>query len=176
MIFTPLPLTGAYLIELEKKQDQRGFFARCYCEREFAEQGLETQWVQMNTTLTLKKGTVRGLHYQREPKAEDKIVRCLRGAVLDVIVDLRKKSEGYGRWHAVELNDSNRNMLYVPKGFAHGFQTLTDDVEMLYMHSEFYEPGYEGGVKYDDPGLGIDWPLDVTDISERDKDLPFLTE
>jgi len=174
MIFTPLKLEGAYLIDLEKREDERGFFARYYCEKEFESHGLETKWVQMNTTLSNEKGTMRGLHFQREPMAESKIVRCLRGSIWDVIVDIRKNSSTFGKWISVELKENNRTMLFIPKGFAHGFQTLVDYTELLYMHSEFYSAEQEGGIRFDDPSLNINWPLPVSIISERDKTHPLI--
>ena len=176
MIFTSLDLTGAYLIQLDKKIDERGFFARYYCEKEFAERQLEVRWVQMNTTLTSHKGTIRGLHFQREPMTEAKVVRCLNGAIWDVIVDLRSGSSTFGKWIAVELNAFNKSMIYVPKGFAHGFQTLADDTELLYMHSEFYSTENEGGINYQDTTLSIRWPLPISMVSERDKKHPLITD
>ena len=130
----------------------------------------------MNTTLSKKQSTVRGLHFQRPPKAETKIVRCISGSIWDVIVDIRENSPTYGKWYGVELNDNNRTMMYVPKGFAHGFQTLVDNVELLYLHSEFYSKKHEGGLLYADKTVNIDWPLPVSGISERDKVHPMLSE
>jgi dTDP-4-dehydrorhamnose 3,5-epimerase len=176
MKFTPLPLGGAYLIDLEKIEDDRGFFARFSCEKEFTTYGLITRWLQMNTSLTNQQGSIRGLHFQRPPKAEAKLVRCLRGSVWDVIVDLRRNSNTFGKWHETELSENNRSMVYVPEGFAHGFQTLMPDVEMLYFHSDFHSPEHEGGLRYDDPALGIEWPLSVSDISKRDQEHPELSE
>jgi dTDP-4-dehydrorhamnose 3,5-epimerase len=176
VIFIPLKLEGAYLIDLDKKEDERGFFARYYCENEFKSKGLETNWVQTNTTLTLKKGTIRGLHFQRDPMAEVKIVRCLRGSIWDVIVDLRKKSPTFGQWLNLELNESNRSMVYIPKGFAHGFQTLQDNCELLYMHSEFYSSSCEGGIRFNDPDLNINWPISSKFFSNRDENHPRLNQ
>ena len=176
MIFTSLQLKGAYIINLDKKEDKRGFFARLYCREEFEKQGLITNLVQMNTTLSREKGTIRGLHFQNLPKAEVRIVRCLRGKIWDVIVDIRAKSPTYGQWYGKELNEENRTMMYVPKGFAHGFQTLIDNVELLYLHSEFYSKEHEGGLLYADKTVNIDWPLPVSEISERDKVHPMLSE
>ena len=176
MKFRPLTLEGAFSVELEPRGDSRGFFARLFCSEEFAAHGLETQFVQCNTSLTEKAGTVRGLHFQRPPKAEAKLVRCLRGAIFDVIVDLRAGSPTYGHWHGERLDDLNRAMLYAPKGFAHGFQTLTDNVEMLYFHSESYSAPHEGGLRWDDRALAIDWPLALTDQSARDAAFPGLDE
>ena len=176
MIFTSLPLEGAYSINIDKKDDSRGFFARLYCREEFEKQGLITNLVQMNTTLSREKGTIRGLHFQNLPKAEVRIVRCLRGKIWDVIVDIRAKSPTYGQWYGKELNEENRTMMYVPKGFAHGFQTLVDDVELLYLHSNFYSSEHEGGILYNDNTVGVDWPLPVSEISERDTLHPRLNQ
>jgi dTDP-4-dehydrorhamnose 3,5-epimerase len=176
MIFNELPLKGAYTIDLEKREDGRGFFARFFCSEEFENQRLNINVIQMNTTLSKERGTVRGLHFQRPPKEEIKIVRCISGSIWDVIVDIRKSSPTYGKWYAAELNDNNRTMMYVPKGFAHGFQTLADNVELLYLHSEFYSKKNEGGLLYADKTVNIDWPLPVSDISERDKVHPMLSE
>ena len=176
MNLSSLPLADAYLIDLEKREDNRGFFARYFCEKEFAAQGLESRWVQMNTSLTRQPSSIRGLHFQCSPKAELKLVRCLRGAIWDVIVDIRSNSPTFGQWYGTKLSDRNRSMLYVPKGFAHGFQTLEPNVEMLYFHSEFHSPEHEGGLRFDDPGLAIDWPLPVSNICQRDQRLPLLSE
>ena len=176
MKFSSYSIPGPKLIELEKKTDHRGFFARYYCEKEFLEQGLETRWVQMNTTLTYQAGAIRGLHFQREPRVEAKVVRCLKGAIMDVIVDLRKGSETYGRWLSQKLTSKNRKMLYIPAGFAHGFQTLQENTELLYMHSEFYSSQHEGGVLHSDPQLNIQWPLPITEISDRDKSHPLFKD
>nr|VFJ77879.1 MAG: dTDP-4-dehydrorhamnose 3,5-epimerase [Candidatus Kentron sp. FW] len=174
MIFTPLSLAGAFRIDLEKLQDERGFFARGFCAREFRSHNLETHWEQMNISFNKRKGTLRGLHFQRSPAAEVKVVRCPRGAVWDVIVDLRAGSGDYGRWCGIELTSENRAMVYVPEGFAHGFQTLQPETEVQYFHSVAYSPEHEGGVNADDPDLNINWPLPVMDISHRDRMLPFL--
>ena len=174
MIFKPLALGGAFLIDLEKREDSRGFFSRYFCEKEYSAHGLETRWVQMNTSLTRQPGSVRGLHFQRPPKAEAKVVRCLTGAIWDVLVDLRMGSPSFGKWLGFELNDDNRTMLYIPKGFAHGFQTLKPDTELLYLHTESYSPEHEGGLKYDDPTVGVNWPLPVGDLSPRDLVHPNL--
>ena len=176
MIFTPLSLSGAYLIDLEKREDERGFFARCFCEKEFAAHGLETHWVQMNTSLSVQKGTLRGLHFQRPPKAEVKVVRCLRGAILDVLVDLRQGSPTFGKWFGAELDMDNRRMLYVPKGFAHGFQTLQPNTELFYLHSECYSPEHEGRLRYDDPVVAIDWPLPVSELSLLDQNHSYVDQ
>ncbi|NOX41066.1 MAG: dTDP-4-dehydrorhamnose 3,5-epimerase [Alphaproteobacteria bacterium] len=174
MKFTPLPLSGAWLIDLEKREDARGFFARQYCEDEFAAQGLHTDWVQLNTAMNVQTGTVRGLHFQLPPKAEIKLVRCLKGAIFDVIVDLRQGSDTFGKFAALELSDQNRSMLYIPEGFAHGYQTLAPQTELLYFHSERYSPGYEGGLRFSDPTMGIKWPLKAQEVSPRDLAFPTL--
>ena len=174
MIFKPLPLTGAYAINLEKKEDHRGFFARSFCLDELAKQGLEMKIAQMNTTLSKKRGTVRGLHFQRPPKAEIKIVSCICGSIWDVIVDVRKDSPTYGKWYGLELNDSNQTMMYVPKGFAHGFQTLVDNVRLLYLHSESYSAKDEGGLLFNDTAIDIKWPCPISGISDRDNHHPML--
>ncbi|QYX55687.1 dTDP-4-dehydrorhamnose 3,5-epimerase [Roseovarius sp. SCSIO 43702] len=176
MRFTPLSLAGAYRVELEKRGDDRGFFARMFCENEFAQHGLATRWVQVNSSYSAAKGTLRGLHFQRPPSAEAKLVRCLRGAIFDVIVDLRAGSATYGRHETLHLDDEKRAMVYIPPGFAHGFQTLTDDVELLYFHSAAYDPRHEGGLHHADGRLAIAWPLPPEQLSERDQGFPFLTD
>lgn len=170
MIFTETPLAGAYLIDLEKRGDDRGFFARVFCEKEFSAHGLATGFVQVNNSLSAEKGTLRGMHYQLPPKAETKLVRCVRGALLDVILDLRKGSPTFGRSYAAELSAENRRMLYVPKGFAHGFVTLEPDTEAFYFADEFYAPEAERGVRWNDPKFNIQWPQAPTVISDKDRD------
>ncbi|MBB3268224.1 dTDP-4-dehydrorhamnose 3,5-epimerase [Azospirillum sp. OGB3] len=169
MKFHKTPLHGAHLIELEKRGDDRGFFARFFCEREFAEAGLCTRFVQINNSLSAKAGTLRGLHYQLTPDAEVKVVRCLKGALYDVLLDLRPDSPTYGKWFGAELNEENRLMMYVPQGFAHGFITLTDNTEALYLVSAFYGPDNERGVRYNDPRFGVEWPIAPTEISDKDR-------
>jgi dTDP-4-dehydrorhamnose 3,5-epimerase len=176
MKFTALPLLGAYVVEPERRGDDRGFFARTFCVEEFAVHGLATHWVQCNMSFSAKVGTIRGLHFQRPPMAETKLVRCTSGAIFDVIVDLRLGSTTYGQWHGERLDEGNRNMICVPEGFAHGFQTLSDDVEMLYFHSAPYSAAHEGGLRWNDHELGIPWPMPVTDISVRDQGFPLLDE
>ena len=168
MKFTPTPLTGSYLINQEPRIDDRGFFARYFCEREFAEMGLKTHWVQMNNSLCNEAGTLRGLHYQRTPHAEVKVVRCLQGAIWDVIVDLRAGSVGYGLWFGAKLSASNRTMMYVPEGFAHGFVSLEPNSEILYLVSAFYSLDAEGTLLWSDPKVGIKWPLTPIFISKKD--------
>ena len=174
MIFTELPLAGAFRIDLERREDSRGFFARMFCEREFAEAGLPTAWVQANDSFSSHAGTLRGLHFQRPPMAEAKLVRCLRGAVFDVILDLRQGSATFGQWTSLLLDDDNRATIFIPPGFAHGFQTLRPDTELLYLHTQFHSPGHEGGLAYDDPALAIPWPQPVTGLSPRDAAFPRL--
>ena len=172
MRFEATELEGAWLIGLDPASDQRGFFARTFCAREFAEQGLETAFVQHSTSFSTTRGTLRGMHFQHKPADEVKVVSCVRGAIYDVIVDLRKHSPTYRRWQGFELSADNRRRLYIPAGYAHGFQTLSDDAEVEYLISEFYAPGSATGVRYDDPAFAISWPLPVTVISEKDRAWP----
>jgi dTDP-4-dehydrorhamnose 3,5-epimerase len=172
MRFTPTPLGGAYVIDLDLRGDARGFFARAFCEREFAEVGLETRFVQMNNSLSAQRGTLRGMHYQLAPAAEVKLVRCIKGALWDAIIDLRPGSASFGRWFGAELSADNRRMLYAPRGFAHGFVTLADDTEAFYLVSDFYAPERERGVRWNDPRFAIDWPLAPSVISDKDRDRP----
>lgn len=174
MIFNRTPLEGAYTIDLEKRGDDRGFFARMFCEKEFGEAGLETRFVQINNSLSAHKGTLRGMHYQLPPSAEVKVVRCVRGALWDVILDLRAGSPTFGKWFGAELTSENRTMMYVPRGFAHGFVTLTDDTEAMYLVSAFYAPDAERGVRYNDSAVGIDWPVAPVEISDKDRSWPDL--
>lgn len=172
MIFTPTELAGATLIDLERQVDARGYFARAYCAREFEAHGLPARMVQSNVSLTRRAATVRGLHYQAAPHQEDKLVRCLRGAIWDVIVDLRPASATYCRWLGVELSESNGRMLLVPQGFAHGFVSLTDDAVVFYQMSQFHEPAAARGARHDDPAFGIEWPVPVAHISDKDRSWP----
>ena len=172
MIFTETKLPGAYLIDIEKRADQRGFFARGWCQKEFEAHDLIPRVVQTNISLSKRKGTLRGMHYQVAPYAEAKLVRCTRGALYDVIIDLRPDSPTYMQWLGVELSAENYKMLYVPEGFAHGFQTLVDNTEVTYQVSQFYTPEAEGGVRYNDPAFGIEWPLEVQVISDKDQSWP----
>lgn len=175
MIFTQTPLTGAYVIDLEPHPDSRGFFARTFCRREFEALGLNPAVVQRNTSFNLKAGTLRGMHYQKPPAREAKLVRCIRGAIHDVIVDLRSESATYGKYFAVELTANNRRALFVPESFAHGFQTLDDDSEIEYQMSEYYNPASGAGLRYDDSAVAIEWPLPVTSISWQDLAWPSLS-
>lgn len=172
MIFNETPLPKSYLIELEKKGDNRGFFARFFCENEFGAQGLITHFVQINNSLTGKKGTLRGMHYQLQPSAEVKVVRCIRGSLYDVILDLRPDSPTFGKSFGAELSAENRKMMYVPQGFAHGFVTLEDDTEALYLVSAFYAPSLERGIRYNDPTFNIQWPVPPVEVSEKDAKWP----
>jgi dTDP-4-dehydrorhamnose 3,5-epimerase len=168
MIFIEAPLAGAYLIDLEKRGDDRGFFARAFCEKEFADHGLATHFAQANNSLSARKGTLRGMHYQLAPKAETKLVRCLRGALYDMILDVREGSSTFGQSFGAELTAENRRMMYIPKGFAHGFLTLADDTEVFYFVDEFYAPQYERGIRWNDPRFAIRWPAEPAIISEKD--------
>ncbi|HAR52615.1 dTDP-4-dehydrorhamnose 3,5-epimerase [Roseovarius nubinhibens] len=176
MKFQPLSLDGAYRVTLEERGDARGFFARMFCEEEFAALGLATRWVQVNTSYSADKGTLRGFHFQRPPQAEAKLIRCLKGAIHDVIVDLRSGSPSFGQHVALQLDDRTRAMIYVPPGCAHGFQTLTKDCELLYFHSATYDPTHEGGLHHADPALDIQWPLPITQVSDRDQRFPYLQD
>lgn len=168
------PLDGLWEIATEPRGDARGRLTRVFCADELAPMRPGLRFVQTNLTHTGQCGTVRGLHFQREPAMEAKLIRCLRGRVFDVAVDLRAGSPTFGRWHALELSADNERQIFIPEGFAHGFQTLTDDVEMLYQHTAPYTPACEGGLRHDDPRLAIDWPLPLTQISERDRGHPPL--
>ena len=170
MIFEKTKLKGAYVITLEKRKDERGFFARSFCRREFEQHGLNAKIAQCNLSFSKKAGTLRGMHYQIKPYQETKLLSCIRGAIYDVIIDIRPDSPAYKKWFGLELRADDYKMIYVPEGFAHGFQTLRDDTTVYYMVSEFYAPEYERGVRWDDPTFGIVWPYAVpTIISERDK-------
>lgn len=168
MIFTETKLTGAYIINIEPKEDHRGFFARSWCKAEFETHGLNPNVVQMNVGFSHKRGTLRGMHYQKAPWAEVKLVRCTLGAIYDVIVDLRVDSPTHKQWIGIELTQENRRMLYVPEGCAHGYITLTDNAEMHYQTTQFFSREHAAGVRYDDPAFGIEWPLQVQVISEQD--------
>ncbi|KAF3362572.1 dTDP-4-dehydrorhamnose 3,5-epimerase [Chlamydiales bacterium STE3] len=174
MLFEQTKLPGSFLIDLEKKGDERGFFARFFCTKEFENQGLETNFIQVNNSLSAKKGTLRGIHYQLHPKSEVKLVRCISGSLFDVIVDLRSDSPTFGQWFGAELSAENRRMMYVPRGFGHAFLTLQDDTEALYMVSESYSPSHERGLRWDDPRFGIQWPMKPIVISDKDQNHPFF--
>lgn len=176
MIFTETQLKGAYIIDLDRKEDARGFFARAFCQKEFEEHGLKPIIAQANVAFNHRRGTLRGMHFQYPPAAESKLVRCTRGAILDIIVDLRPESPTYRHHVAVELNEDNARALYVPERFAHGYQVLRDKTETSYQVGEFYTPGSEGGLMYNDPRLGLKWPLSVSVISEKDQSWKLLSE
>jgi len=169
MIFTETKLHGAHVIEIQKLEDTRGFFARTWCKNEFEAHSLTAHLMQINISLSKKKGTLRGMHYQIEPNQESKLIRCTKGAIYDVIIDLRPNSSTYKKWLGTELTAENYKMLYVPEDFAHGFQTLEDDTEVVYQVSQFYSPQSERGVRYNDPVFGIRWPIDVQVITDKDK-------
>jgi dTDP-4-dehydrorhamnose 3,5-epimerase len=176
MTFTPTPLAGSFVIEPTVFTDDRGWFTRFYCKNDFKEIGHQKEWVQLNHSVSYKQGSIRGMHYQVRPFRETKMVKCIAGAVYDVIIDLRRDSATYMNWFGTELSAKNRRMLFIPEGFAHGFQCLEDDCELIYHHTEFYTPGSEGGIRYDDPRIDINWPLPPTLLSERDKSHPYLDE
>ncbi len=169
MIFHKTKIQGLYVIEPELKTDERGYFTRIFCQEELNKTGLSFDIVQINQSLTAKKGTIRGMHFQKEPKPEDRIVQCLKGAVYDVAIDLREKSLTYGQWVVEKLTEDNKKMFLIPKGFAHGFQTLTDNCLLQYFMSEFYHPKLSSGVKWSDPFFNIKWPVENPIISEKDK-------
>lgn len=169
MKFHPTRLDGAWLIELTPVKDERGAFVRTFCEREFGERGLETRFLQHSLSVNARKGTLRGMHFQRAPHEETKLVRCQRGPIWDVIIDLRPGSPTYLQWQGFELSAEDGMQLYVPKGFAHGFQTLSDDCEVFYLISEFYAPGAASGLRHDDPRFAIEWPAPISVMSEKDR-------
>lgn len=174
MIVNETSLKGSYVLTLEPIEDERGWFARTYCKNDFLSLGHDKEWVQMNHSFTKQMGTIRGMHYQRPPYGEIKLVRCIAGSVYDVIIDLRSDSKTFLQYFGIELSASNKKMIYIPEGFAHGFQTLSNDAELVYHHSQFYLPGVEAGVKYNEPAIKIKWPLEITSISERDNSHPLI--
>ncbi len=175
MLFTETALKGAYIVDIKRLEDERGFFARGYCQQEFVAQQITSTVVQTNFSFNKKKGTLRGMHLQYAPYEETKLVRCTRGAIYDVIIDMRVDSETYTQWIGVELTAENYRMLFVPEGFAHGFITLTDNTDVCYQVSQFYTPGYEGGFRWDDPTFQIRWPIDPVIISEKDQAHPLFS-
>lgn len=175
MRFQPTKLPGVFEIELEPREDERGFLARTFCETEFGRHGLNIRWPQCNLTLTRARGMVRGLHFQAEPRPEIKLIRCAAGAVFDVLVDVRRGSAQFGLWQGFELTSRNRRMLYVPGGIAHGFQCMQDNCEVFYQMSDSYVPELARGLRWDDPDVAIAWPLPNPQLSERDRALPLLT-
>jgi dTDP-4-dehydrorhamnose 3,5-epimerase len=176
MIFSETKLTGAFIIDLDRREDNRGFFARMFCQKEFSDHGLKPMIAQANVGSNLKRGTVRGMHFQYPPAAEAKYVRCTRGGILDIIVDLRPESPTYLQHVSVELSAANQRGLYVPERFAHGYISLEDNTDTSYIVSEYYTPGVEGGLMYNDPRLGLEWPIPLTVISEKDTQWPLLDE
>jgi dTDP-4-dehydrorhamnose 3,5-epimerase len=168
MKFQTTDINDVFIVELDKREDERGFFARGFCQREFEEHGLIPQVVQANISYNKYKGTLRGMHYQAAPFEETKFIRCTKGSIYDAIIDMRPDSPTYLKWVGVELTDKNYKMLYVPRNFAHGFQTLEDDTEVMYLVSEFYAPQSERGVRYNDPAFNVMWPLEVSQISAKD--------
>lgn len=176
MKFQSTALYGACLIELDAAHDNRGFFARTFCAEEFALHGLKVVFPQHSVSFSARKGTLRGMHYQRDPHGEAKLVRCTRGAIWDVIIDIRRDSPTHGRWQGFELSSVNGRQLYIPEGFAHGFQTLGDDVDVNYLISTPFAPGSAAGFRHDDPAFGINWPLPVSQISEKDLHWPDFPE
>jgi dTDP-4-dehydrorhamnose 3,5-epimerase len=172
MQFSETRLPGVYVIELEKIRDDRGYFARCWCKEEFAAEGLKVGMVQMNAGLSYRRGTLRGMHFQLPPYGEVKLIRCDRGAIYDVIIDLRPDSPTYCQWFAAELSEDNGSMIYAPEGCAHGYQTLVDNSQMSYMTTQVYQRDYARGVRFDDPAFGIRWPLEATVISLNDRNWP----
>jgi dTDP-4-dehydrorhamnose 3,5-epimerase len=176
MVFTETKLKGAFLIDLERREDSRGFFARAFCQKEFAAHGLKSTIAQANVAFNIKKGTLRGMHFQFPPAGETKLVRCTRGAILDIIVDLRPESVTYLQHISVELNEENQRSLYVPERFAHGYQALRDNTDTSYQVGEFYTPSAESGLLHNDPKLNLEWPLPVTVISDKDRKFALLEE
>lgn len=176
MTFTETSLAGSYLITLLPRSDSRGWFARTFDQQLFSQIGHSDDWVQMNHSMTRQAGAIRGMHFQYPPHAEIKLVRCIAGRVFDIIIDLRAGSPTFLSWFGVELSEENNQMLYIPKGFAHGFQTLTDNCQLLYCHSAYYVPDGEGAIRYNDPKVSIQWPLPITDLSERDATHPLLDD
>jgi dTDP-4-dehydrorhamnose 3,5-epimerase len=176
MKFTSIKLIGSYIVDPEKRIDERGFFARMFCANEFKEQGITFRVVQGNVSYSKEKGTLRGMHYQVSPHQEDKLITVFRGAIYDVIIDIRPKSATYKEWFGIELTAENNRMLFVPKGFAHGFLTLTNDTEVMYLVSEYYTPSAERGIRYDDPLFNIQWPEKVHVVSEKDRSFPDFSK
>ena len=172
MIFTELRVAGAWAVEVQQREDERGFFARVFCREEFQAHGLPGDFVQCSASFNLRRGTLRGMHFQKAPSREGKLVRCTSGVILDVIIDLHPDSATYCAWEAMELTAENRRALYIPPGFAHGFQALTDNAEVFYQMTDFYAPDLAGGVRWNDPAFGIDWPIQPPILSDRDAAYP----
>ena len=176
MIFTPTEMAGSFVIDVDPFTDERGWFARFYCKNEFKKIGHSKEWVQLNHSSTNKRGTIRGMHFQNRPFSEIKMVKCIAGSIYDVIIDLRNGSSTFLHWFGIILSAENKKMLYIPEGFAHGFQCLEDKCELIYHHSEFYTPEAEAGIPFDDPKINIQWPLPTTNLSVRDRNHPYLNE
>lgn len=176
MIFTKTNLEDAYILELEKKDDERGYFARTYCKDEFKENGISFTPVQANISYSKHKHTLRGMHYQIAPFEEAKLVGCIRGSIYDVIIDIREGSPTMNKWLGIEISEENKKMLFVPKGFAHGFLTLEDKTEASYLMSEFYKPGFDRGIRWDDSFYNIEWPAEAKILSEKDRNWPSVKE
>ncbi len=176
MQFEETKLKGAFVVTLKPFEDDRGFFGRWFCEKEFSEMGLHTNFTQCNQSGTIGAGSIRGMHFQNPPFAEVKLVKCIKGKIFDVIVDIRSGSKTFLQWFGIELSDENRKALYIPKGFAHGFQTLTDHAEIIYMVSDPYNKDAEGGIRYNDEKTGIQWMLPLNKISEKDRNIPLISE
>lgn len=174
MRFSATGITGAWVIDADPREDPRGRFLRAWCSREFADHGLKFLPLQANLGYSIKKGTVRGMHFQQEPGVEAKLIRCTHGSMFDVVLDLRPESPSFRKWYGVELTPENARMLFVPERCAHGYQTLQDDTEMYYMTSAFYTPSAAMGVRFDDPAFGIEWPVAVGAVSEQDRNWPFV--
>ena len=174
MKFTATPLAGSFIVDLDLFSDDRGWFVRTFCKKEFEQIGHNKEWVQLNHSFTKNKGSLRGMHFQFPPHSEIKMVRCIAGAVYDVIIDIRQGSPTFLQWFGTELSAANKKMMYIPEGFAHGFQTLTGNCELIYHHTSFYTPGAEGGIRYDDTRVGIKWKEPIVEISARDKEHPYL--
>ncbi len=174
MKFNSTPLKDAFIIEIDAISDERGFFARSWCAREFEKHGLNSRLSQSNLSFNHQSGTLRGMHFQRSPHAEAKLVRCTRGRIFDAIIDIRPSSDTYGKWFGAELSADNHRMMYVPEGFAHGYLTLEDNTEVFYQVSEFYAPESEGGIRYDDPHIGILWPGPILLVSAKDRALGYF--
>lgn len=176
MRFTKAPIDGAFVIDIDRIEDHRGFFARFYCQKEMAAAGIDTTFVQINNSYSAKTGTLRGLHYQAPPHGEAKLMRCIHGAIWDCIVDVRPGSPSYGQWFGIELSAENRRLFYVPAGCAHGFLTLAPDAETIYLSSAYYTPGCERGVRYNDPRFAIEWPIEPVVVSDKDAAQPDFVD
>jgi dTDP-4-dehydrorhamnose 3,5-epimerase len=174
MNFESTGLNGSYVVDIFPVKDERGWFVRTFCKNEFTKIGHSDEWVQMNHSFTNEAGTIRGMHFQKPPYSETKLIRCIAGNVFDVMIDLRRNSNTFLKWFGIELSAENKKMIFIPGGFAHGFQTLTDNCQLIYHHTAFYKPGFEEGIMYNDKMINVNWPKPVTKISERDNSHPLL--